>query len=48
MQILVFTLLIVTFWQVHAGENDLWYTQGKFKPEQRVEFTISNNLDVDR
>lgn len=25
-----------------------WYTQGKFKPKQRIEFTISNTLDFDR
>jgi hypothetical protein len=25
-----------------------WYTQKKFKPKQRIEFTITNNLDFDR
>lgn len=25
-----------------------WYTQGNFKPKQRIEFTISNHLDFDR
>ncbi len=25
-----------------------WYTQGKFRPKQRLEFTITNDLDFDR
>jgi hypothetical protein len=25
-----------------------WYTQGKFKPKQRIEFTITNDLAMDR
>lgn len=31
---------------VNAKED--WYKQGKFKPKQRIEFTISNKLDFDR
>lgn len=25
-----------------------WYTQGNFKPKQRIEFTLTNTLDIDR
>lgn len=48
MRIVVFALLLLSSWQVYASEIDLWYTQGKFKPKVRIEFTISNKLDFDR
>ena len=47
MRHLVFTLLLLVPWHLDATENP-WYTQGKFKPMQRVEFTLSNTLDFDR
>lgn len=48
MRNLVFTILSFISWQVYASEVAPWYTQGKFKPQLRVEFTISNELDFDR
>jgi hypothetical protein len=31
-----------------AATEPPWYTQGKFKPLQRLEFTLTNNLAIDR
>jgi hypothetical protein len=35
---------------LHIGASDEypWYTQGDFTPEFRLEFTITNSLDIDR
>ena len=44
---LLLIILIIAPWHLCAGENP-WYTQGKFKPLQRLEFTLSNTLDFDR
>ena len=47
MRKLIFAFLILLSCQLQAAENP-WYTQGKFKPLQRLEFTVSNTLDFDR
>jgi hypothetical protein len=47
MRILLFSILIIAPWHSGAAENS-WYTQGKFKPLQRLEFTLTNTLDFDR
>jgi len=44
---LFLAILILAPWQSLAGESP-WYSQGKFKPVQRLEFTLSNTLDFDR
>ena len=31
-----------------SAEEGVWYVQGNFDPTQRLEFTISNTLDIDR
>ena len=31
-----------------SAEENAWYGQGNFKPTQRLEFTLSNTLDIDR
>ncbi|MCF8380391.1 MAG: DUF4861 domain-containing protein [Bacteroidales bacterium] len=37
------------FQSINSEElNEDWYTQGKFKPKQRIEFKVVNNLDFDR
>jgi len=40
-------LLIFSSWYASA-EEITWYVQGNFHPTQRLEFTISNTLDLDR
>jgi len=43
--------LMILFLSVAAtatGNADGWYTQGDFKPAQRIEYTITNTLDFDR
>ena len=47
MRHLVFAFLILVPGLSNATENP-WYTQGKFEPSQRLEFTLSNNLAIDR
>jgi hypothetical protein len=44
---LLCAILALASWQTSAGEQP-WYTQGNFKPGQRLEFTLSNTLDFDR
>jgi hypothetical protein len=39
--------LTIASWPTNAAESS-WYTQGKFQPAQRLEFTLSNTLDFDR
>ena len=48
MRTLITILLIISSLGVRAGDQYPWYTQGKFKPEARLEFTVSNTLDLDR
>ena len=40
-------VLILASGHLAAAEHP-WYTQGKFEPVERLEFTISNTLDFDR
>lgn len=40
-------LLIFFSWHATAEEKP-WYVQGRFQPTQRLEFTLSNKLDIDR
>jgi hypothetical protein len=47
MRYILFAALVFASWHLSAGERP-WYTQGKFKPTQRLEFTLSNNLDINR
>ncbi len=44
---LFLVILLLAPWQLRAGEQ-AWYTQGNFKPVQRLEFTLVNTLDFDR
>ena len=44
---LLLIILIIAPWHLSAVDNP-WYTQGKFKPVQKLEFTLSNTLDFDR
>ncbi|HEC41474.1 MAG TPA: DUF4861 domain-containing protein [Bacteroides sp.] len=48
MRTLIIILLIISSLGVRAGDQYPWYTQGKFKPGTRLEFTVSNTLDIDR
>lgn len=41
-------LLLLSVGQLYAQNSESWYTQGNFKPEARIEFTISNSLNFDR
>ena len=47
MRRLCFLVLILASGQL-AAEESPWYTQGKFEPVERLEFTIVNTLDIDR
>jgi len=47
MRISISIVLLFIFGISSAQENILWYTQGKFKPVLRVEFTIENSLNFD-
>jgi len=47
MRHLILAILFIVPLHISAGEN-AWYLQGKFKPSQRLEFTLSNKLDFDR
>ena len=47
MRSLCFLVLILASGQL-AAEESPWYTQGKFEPVERLEFTIVNTLDIDR
>jgi len=40
-------LLVLACWPANADEGP-WYEQGKFRPVQRLEFTLSNTLELDR
>jgi hypothetical protein len=40
-------LLVLASGQLGAAGHP-WYTQGNFEPVERLEFTISNTLDIDR
>lgn len=40
--------IMVLFLQGISAQVDSWYSQGNFKPERRIEFTITNTLDLDR
>ncbi len=46
----ILTLIFLTLSSFHVGAVDQypWYTQGDFSPEFRMEFTVSNPLDIDR
>jgi len=46
-KLVLFILLVFAFAHTIAEENP-WYSQGKFHPAQRLEFTLSNTLDFDR
>jgi len=48
MRNLIFLLLLSTSLSITSSCQYAWYTQGKFKPIQRMEFTVSNPLDIDR
>jgi len=45
-----FLLIILLAVSLNTSASDVypWYSQGDFKPEARLEFTISNTLDFDR
>jgi len=47
MQRLLFAILLLVPWQLCA-EVRPWYTQGNYKPVERLEFTLKNTLDFDR
>ena len=47
MRFIILVLLVFASWFASAAEGP-WYTQGKFRPLQRLEFTLSNTLDFDR
>lgn len=47
MRNLFLAILILAPWHTMAAESP-WYTQGNFKPVQRLEFTLTNTLDFDR
>ena len=47
MRKLVCLALVLANTQLAAMENP-WYTQGKFTPVERLEFTITNTLDTGR
>lgn len=40
-------ILLLSFEELSAQKYG-WYTQGSFKPDERIEFVITNNLDVQR
>jgi len=48
MRNLLSLLLAITAFSISAKGQDPWYTQGEFTPEFRMEFTITNPLDIDR
>jgi hypothetical protein len=48
MRLLLLSLLIFECVQLTAADPYPWYTQGKFRPVTRIEFTVSNPLDIDR
>ena len=48
MRNLLFMLLVTASLSISASGQYPWYTQGDFTPEFRMEFTISNPLDLDR
>jgi len=48
MRNLVLLLLLSASFSISTNGQDPWYTQGKFEPTQRMEFTVSNPLDIDR
>ena len=48
MQKLLFILLVTTSLSVGTSGQSPWYTQGDFTPESRMEFTVSNPLNIDR
>jgi hypothetical protein len=48
MRTLFIIFFLSFFLYVSAGEDNPWYTQGDFIPGARLEFTISNSLDIDR
>ena len=48
MRNLIFLLLLSTSLSITSSCQYAWYTQGNFKPEFRMEFTVSNPLDIDR
>jgi len=43
-----FSILLVMIASFASAQEAPWYTQGKFHPAQRLEFTLSNTLDFDR
>ena len=47
MRNLILAILVLIPGYSGATENP-WYTQGKFEPSQRLEFTLTNTLDFDR
>jgi hypothetical protein len=47
MRLLLLTILVAMACQARAGDRP-WYTQGNFKPAQRLEFTLANSLAIDR
>ena len=48
MRNLIFLLLLSTSLSITSSCQYAWYTQGRFNPESRMEFTVSNPLDIDR
>jgi hypothetical protein len=48
MRNLFFLLLLSTSLSITSNCQYDWYTQGKFEPDFRLEFTVSNPLDIDR
>ncbi len=48
MRNLLFMLLVTASLSISASDQYPWYTQGDFTPGVRMEFTISNPLDIDR
>jgi hypothetical protein len=47
MKSLTTVVLLLACWHTNAGES-AWYEQGNFRPQQRLEFTLTNTLDFDR
>ncbi len=48
MRIISLSFLLICSLHVDAGEDYPWYTQGDFAPEARLEFNVSNPLNLDR
>lgn len=46
--VLVTFITIILCSGLNYAQSSDWYTQGKFKPKTRIEFTLVNDLDIER